>query len=112
MFLPFSFLMYRETPVMVPPVPTPDTSTSISPFRVFPNLRARRLEVHFGIRRILELLQKYEAVRVGRLESRRPSRWRPSSPAPLPSTPGSPRTPSATLRRSSDMVSGMVSVIG
>ena len=27
----FSCLMYRDTPVIVPPVPTPDTSTSIAP---------------------------------------------------------------------------------
>ncbi len=30
-FFPRVFLMYRETPVIVPPVPTPETSTSIAP---------------------------------------------------------------------------------
>ena len=52
--------------MIVPPVPTPLTRTSIAPRGILPNLGTGGLEVDFRIRRILELLQQNVATGIGR----------------------------------------------
>ena len=59
-FFPFFFLMYRETPLIVPPVPTPGHQDVDLAAGVFPDLRAGGPEVDLRVRRILELLKQHE----------------------------------------------------
>ena len=51
--------------MIVPPVPTPETSTSIAAVGVVPDLRPGGLLVDRRIGRILELLRQELALRVG-----------------------------------------------
>ena len=56
-------LSTSPTPVIVPPVPTPDTKISTCAVRVAPDLLGRGLAMDFRVGRVLELL-RHEVVRV------------------------------------------------
>ena len=74
------------TPVIVPPVPTPQTSASTSPPSVAPDLLGGRPPVDLGIGGVVELL------RHERLRARRRSRSASSIASPMPPSDGVSRT--------------------
>jgi len=55
---------------MVPPVPTPETRTSIFAACLFPDFRASRLKVDLWVSRVFELL-RYEVFRIRRSKTLR-----------------------------------------
>ena len=96
---------------MVPPVPTPETRTSILPSVSSQISGPVVLQVDLGIGRIVELLQQHVAVGIG-LHDLLGFRDRAGHALRAFGQHQFRAEAASTLRRSSDMVSGMVSVTG